>query len=57
MTGMVINAVVACSEPKMCSVHKIKEYITDYHPDFKVAEKPFMYKSAIARAEKNGLIM
>ena len=52
--GKVVNALTACTEPKQCSANLLKKYVTEYHPDFKVAEKPFLFKRALEAAVKNG---
>jgi len=56
LIGMVMNAMVACNDPKVCSAKVIREYITEYHPDLKVAERPYVFKQALLRAAGDGTL-
>jgi linker histone H1 and H5 family len=56
-TGQIMNAIVACTEPKVSSARLLKQYITDYHPEFKVAERPKVFKNALERALTKNLIV
>ncbi|KAH9519995.1 hypothetical protein Btru_071430 [Bulinus truncatus] len=50
-------AIIACHEPKAASANQIKKYISQYHPDFKVDERPDSFRKALQRAvSKNFLV-
>ncbi|KAI8796649.1 heterochromatin protein 1-binding protein 3 isoform X1 [Biomphalaria glabrata] len=49
-------AIIACHEPKAASANQIKKYISKYHPDFKVDERPILYKKALQRALSKNLL-
>ena len=54
MTGMVINAIMACTEPKMCSANLLKKYVVEWYSEkFKVADRPHLFRKAIDRAVAN----
>jgi hypothetical protein len=55
--GQIMNAIVACTEPKVSSARLLKQYISDYHPEFKVSEKPKLFKNALQRALDKNLIV
>ena len=57
MIGKVVNAIMACTEPKQCSAGLLKNYVVEFHPDFKVAERPKSFRSAVERAEQSGDLM
>lgn len=57
LTGQVMNAIVACTEPKQSSALLLKKYVQDYHPNFRVAERPHLFKKALQRAVAKNLIM
>ena len=57
LTGMITNALVACTEPKVSSAALLKKYIIEYHSDFKVAERPAKFLHAIDRATANEQIV
>ena len=48
--GKVVNALTACGEPKQCSANLLKKYVTEYHPQLKVNERPYLFKKAIESA-------
>ncbi|CAG5118266.1 unnamed protein product [Candidula unifasciata] len=50
-------AVIACHEPKSASANQIKKYISQYHPDFKVDERPDKFKKALLRAVSKNMIV
>ena len=54
--GMVINAVVALTEPKQCATRSIETYILDYHEEFRIADRKYLLKRAIEKAEAEGTI-
>lgn len=54
MIGKVVNAIMACSEPKQCSAALLKNYVVEFHPTFKVGDHPNKFKKAIDRAESSG---
>ncbi|CAL1539143.1 unnamed protein product [Lymnaea stagnalis] len=49
-------AIIACHEPKAASANQIKKYISQYHPDFKVDERPDLFKKALQRAISKNII-
>lgn len=49
-------AIIACHEPKAASANQIKKYISQYHPDFKVDERPDLFKKALQRAVSKNII-
>ncbi|XP_013394716.1 heterochromatin protein 1-binding protein 3 [Lingula anatina] len=53
---LICNAIVACNEPKQCSSKLLKQYIMDYHPDFKVDARPQLFKRAVERALNKGTL-
>ena len=56
MNSKIANSIIACNEPKKASALLIKKYVIEYHPDFKVADKPNLFKRALERAiNKNQL--
>lgn len=55
--GQIMNAIVACTEPKVSSARLLKQYVTDYHPEFRVTEKPKLFKKALQRALDKKLIV
>lgn len=57
LTGQVMNAIVACTEPKQSSALLLKKYVQDYHPNFRVAERPHLFKKALQRAVAKNLII
>ena len=57
LTGQVTNALVACTEPKQCSATLLKSYVQEYHPEFKIAEKPHLFKKALERGIQRKLIL
>jgi len=56
LVGQISNAIVACAEPKVSSSFLLKQYIIQYHPEFKIAEKPLNFKKALQRAIVKKLI-
>jgi len=51
-----MNAIVACSDPKICSAKLLRNYIVTYHSKFNILEKPFLFKHALERAIHRGTI-
>ena len=56
LIGKVVNAIMASAQPKECSVRSLKNYVTEFYSDFKVLDRPFLFKHAIERAERNEMI-
>lgn len=56
LLGQILVAIVACTEPKQCSFGLIKRYVTEYHPEFKVVERPTKLKQAVERGIKKNII-
>lgn len=56
LIGQVMNALVACTDPKVCSSQVLKQYIVEYHPEMKVAERPFLFKKAMQRCIADGTV-
>lgn len=56
LTGQVVNAILACTEPKLSSSGVLKKYILDFHPEFHVAERPILFKKAIERSISRGYL-
>lgn len=54
--GMVINAIMACTEPKQCSALLLKKYMLDYYPEFKVADRPNLFKKALDRGTSKEIV-
>ncbi|BFZ03311.1 hypothetical protein BsWGS_06350 [Bradybaena similaris] len=50
-------ALIACHEPKSASASQIKKYISQYHPDFKVDERPDKFKKALLRAVSKNMLV
>jgi hypothetical protein len=57
LTGQVMNAIVACTEPKLSSEPLLKKYVMEYHPNFKVAEQPLAFEKALQRAIEKDIIV
>lgn len=57
LTGKVMNAIVACTEPKQSSALLLKKYVQDYHPNFRVAERPHLFKMSLQRAVNKNMIV
>ena len=47
---------MASHAPKIASALYIKKYINTYHPDFNIDARPFLYKSALERGIKKGIV-
>ena len=54
MIGKVVNAIMACTEPKQCSAGLLKNYVVEFHSEFGVTQKSSRFKKAIERAENCG---
>lgn len=50
-------AIIACHEPKAASANQIKKYVSQYHPEFKVDERPDKFKKALLRAVSKNMIV
>jgi len=53
----ICGAIIACHEPKSASAGSIKKYITSYHPDFNVEQRPDKFKKALIRAMEKNIIV
>ena len=56
LVGQVTNALIACTEPKQCSATLLKSYLIEYHPEFDIQNKPYLFKKALERALKKNII-
>ena len=56
LKNLVIAAIIACNEPKACSVNLLKNYIRTYHNDFNIDARPYKLKAAVRRAETRNQI-
>lgn len=56
LIGQIVNAIVACTEPKTCSSNLLKRYLLEYHEDFNIAKRPDLYKRSLERGIKKNLI-
>ncbi|CAH1775449.1 unnamed protein product [Owenia fusiformis] len=57
LEDLIINAIVANHEPKQCSFKLLKEYITEYHPQFKIDDNPGRMRRALENALKHESII
>lgn len=53
---MISQAIIATHEPKTASAAMIKKYILQYHENFKIDERPFLFKKALERACSKNII-
>ncbi|CAD5117486.1 DgyrCDS6254 [Dimorphilus gyrociliatus] len=56
LMGKIINAILACNEPKECSVRCLKQYVDEFHPNFNITKNSLILKRALKNAEEKGLI-
>lgn len=56
LQDQISQALVACNEPKQASALLIKKYITEYHPNLGVEERPHLLRNALERASSKGVI-
>ncbi|KAK3092125.1 hypothetical protein FSP39_025397 [Pinctada imbricata] len=56
INDMVTQAIMATHSPKIASALYMKKYITQYHPDFQIESRPNLFKSALERAIRKGMI-
>ena len=56
LEDMIIGAIISSNEPKTASVGLIKKYLTNYHEEFNVANRPQYLRKALEKAESQGLI-
>uniref|UniRef100_A0A0B7B3P5 H15 domain-containing protein n=1 Tax=Arion vulgaris TaxID=1028688 RepID=A0A0B7B3P5_9EUPU len=54
---MICAAIIACHEPKSASASQIKKYVSQYHPEFKVDDRPDKFKKALLRAVSKNMIV
>ena len=54
--SMVLEAIVAMSEPKGASMTKIKKFYAEHLPSLKTAEQPKRFKKAIEMAIKKEIL-
>ncbi|XP_062586947.1 heterochromatin protein 1-binding protein 3-like [Saccostrea cucullata] len=53
---MISQAIIASHEPKTASGLMIKKYILQYHQNFKIDERPHLFKKALERAISKNII-
>lgn len=51
------DAIIASNLPKDCSVPALKHYLSEFHLEYNVKDKPKVLQSALERAEKMGWIV
>merc|ERR1712241_300959 len=51
------DAIIASNEPKDASVSALRHYLSEFHKEYNVAERPKVLKSAIERAEAKGWLV
>ena len=57
LIGMVVNAIMAGTEPKMCSANLLKKYVMEWFSEkFKLVDRPHLFKKALERAVANNEI-
>merc|ERR1719219_1699533 len=51
------DAIIASNEPKDCSVTALRHYLSEFHKEYNVADRPKVLKNAIERAEAKGWLV
>lgn len=54
--GKIINAIVGSHEPKVAAALSVRDYVTEFHPEFKVAARPKLFKKALERGIQSGIV-
>jgi len=51
------DAIIASNEPKDASVSALRHYLSEFHKEYNVAERPKVLKNALERAEAKGWLV
>ena len=50
------DAIIAMNEPKDASVPALRHYLSEYHTEYRVADRPKVLQRALERCEERGWI-